>query len=137
MQLKGNIATIPDGMLFISNIYFLHEGNKDILSCIQEIIFSDYTIYIGPFTFKQCKNLRKIRLPKNLQYLSRAAFEGCNKNIEIDWQDIDSFFSFYPQDSMSEKTRYTPESYMSWLQFLHSSFEECDEQKRVWYEIFL
>ena len=137
LQLKGNIATIPDGMLFISNIYFLHEGNKDILSCIQEIIFSDYTIYIGPFTFKQCKNLRKIRLPKNLQYLSRAAFEGCNKNIEIDWQNIDSFFSFYPQDSMSEKTRYTPESYMSWLQFLHSSFEECDEQKRVWYEIFL
>lgn len=129
LQLKGNIATIPNGMLFISDSYFLHEGNKDILSCIQEIIFSDYTIYIGSYTFKYCKNLRKIRLPKNLQYLSRAAFEGCNKNVEIDWQDIDSFFSFYPQDSISEKTRSTPESYMSWFQYIHSSLEDLLKNK--------
>ena len=116
LQLKGNIATIPDGMLFISEIYFLYEGNKDILPRIQEIIFSDYTIYIGPHAFKCCKNLRKIHLPKNLQYLSRTAFEGCNKNIEIDWQDIDSFFSFYTQDLLiPEKTKNTPERYMSWF----------------------
>ena len=120
LQLKGNIATIPDGMLFISEIYFLYEGNKDILSHIQEIIFSDYTIYIGPHAFKCCKNLRKIHLPKNLQYLSRTAFEGCNKNIEIDWQNIDSFFSFYTQDLLIlKKTKDTPERYMSWF---HSFF---------------
>ena len=94
LQLKDNIATIPDGMLFISANYFLHEGNKDILSCIQEIIFSDYTIYIDSDTFKYCKNLRKIRLPRNLKYLSVHAFDGCHKIIEIDWQDIDSFFAF-------------------------------------------
>ena len=94
LQLKDNIATIPDGMLFISANYFLHEGNEDILSCIQEIIFSDYTIYIGSATFKYCKNLRKIRLPQNLKYLSTSAFNECNETIEIDWQDIDSFFAF-------------------------------------------
>lgn len=94
LQLNNNIATIPDGMLFISADYFLHESNKDILSCIQEIIFSDYTIYIDSSTFEYCKNLRKIRLPKNLKYLSASAFNECNETIEIDWQDIDSFFAF-------------------------------------------
>ena len=61
---------------------------------IQEIIFSDYIIYIASDTFKYCKNLRKIRLPRNLKYLSVHAFDGCHKIIEIDWQDIDSFFAF-------------------------------------------
>lgn len=72
----------------------MYEGNKKILSCIQEIIFADYTIYIDSDTFKYCKNLRKIRLPRNLKYLSVHAFDGCHKIIEIDWQDIDSFFAF-------------------------------------------
>lgn len=67
---------------------------KKFLSDIQEIIFSDYTVYIGRDTFKYCKNLRKIRLPRNLKYLSTSAFNECNETIEIDWQDIDSFFAF-------------------------------------------
>lgn len=94
LQINGNIATIPDGMLFISADYFLYEGNKKFLSSIQEIIISDYTIYIERNTFKYCKNLRKIRLPQNLKYLSTSAFNECNETIEIDWQDIDSFFAF-------------------------------------------
>lgn len=94
LQIEDNIAIIPDSLLYISNVYFLYEGNKKILSCIQEIIFADYTIYIDSDTFKYCKNLRKIRLPRNLKYLSVHAFDGCHKIIEIDWQDIDSFFAF-------------------------------------------
>lgn len=94
LQIDGNIATIPDGMLFISADYFLYEGNKKFLSDIQEIIFSDYTIYIERDTFKYCKNLKKIRLPRNLKYLSIYAFDWCNENIEIDWQNIDSFIAF-------------------------------------------
>lgn len=94
LQINGNIATIPDGMLFISADYFLYEGNKKFLSDIQEIIFSDYTVYIGRDTFKYCKNLRKIRLPRNLKYLNTYAFDSCNENIEIDWQNIDSFLAF-------------------------------------------
>lgn len=94
LQIKGNIATIPDGMLFISDNYFLYEGNREFLSYIQEIVISDYTVYIGPATFRYCKNLRKIRLPRNLKYLSIHAFNWCSENIEIDWQDIDSFWGF-------------------------------------------
>lgn len=81
-------------MLFISDDYFLYEGNKKFLSDIQEIIFSDYTVYIEGDTFKYCKNLRRIRLPRNLKYLSNHAFDSCNENIEIDWQNIDSFLAF-------------------------------------------
>mgnify|MGYP000174500152 CR=1 FL=1 len=105
LQLNGNIATIPDCMLFISANYFLHNGNKEILSHIQEIIFSDYTVYIGPDTFKYCNNLKKIRLPKCLRYLSNHTFDNCNKNVKIDWQDIDSFFCFdyyhYPKSVLT------------------------------------
>lgn len=37
---------------------------------------------------------KKIRLPRNLKYLSIHAFNWCSENIEIDWQDIDSFWGF-------------------------------------------
>ena len=31
---------------------------------------------------------------RNLKYLSIHAFNWCSENIEIDWQDIDSFWGF-------------------------------------------
>ncbi len=36
---------------------------------------------------------KKVVMPRRLQYISTGAFNECN-SIEVDWQDIESFFTF-------------------------------------------
>lgn len=42
---------------------------------------------------KQGELIKKVVMPRSLQYISTGAFNECN-SIEVDWQDIESFFTF-------------------------------------------
>lgn len=42
---------------------------------------------------KQGELIKKVVMPRSLQYISTGAFNECN-SIEVDWQDIEFFFTF-------------------------------------------
>lgn len=50
---------------------------------IAEIQFPADLIYIGPHTFQQCKNLRKINLPNKIQDIQESCFSGCSALAEV------------------------------------------------------
>lgn len=93
IAVQNGVAFVPDGILFISSHYFIHKLNKECLSDIYEIIFSDQIIFIDVNVMRNCKNIKKVVMPRSLQYISTGAFNECN-SIEVDWQDIESFFAF-------------------------------------------
>lgn len=93
IAVQNGVAFVPDGILFISSHYFIHKLNKECLSDIYELIFSDQIIFIDVNVMRNCKNIKKVVMPRSLQYISTGAFNECN-SIEVDWQDIESFFTF-------------------------------------------
>ena len=46
---------------------------------IEEIYLPDSIIEIGPYAFMDCKNLKTVRWPANLEMISGSAFSGCVK----------------------------------------------------------
>ena len=52
-------------------------------SSIEEITLPEGIRTIAPFTFKDCRNLKKIVCNKGLVEIQARAFEGCSRDLEI------------------------------------------------------
>ncbi len=67
---------LPDGLTEIWDYAFSK-------SSIEEITLPDGVKVIMPFTFKDCKKLKKVVCGKGLEKICAGAFEGCDKLKEV------------------------------------------------------
>lgn len=76
----SNVLRIPEGYTHIDNWaffdYLARTPRMKNIKELVEVIFPDSVRFIDGEAFKEVKNLREISLPKNLEYLGLAAFNG-------------------------------------------------------------
>lgn len=81
-------------------------------SNFEELVIPDGVEIIMPYTFKDCKRLKKIVFGKNLKKICSGAFEGCSKLKEVVYGpgvDVspDAYETGIPEYSVHEKAMQT------------------------------
>lgn len=61
----------------IVNTPALPKGALSGCDSLQSVIFDSNTVTIGETAFYNCKNLRRIEIPKGVTYIANNAFQGC------------------------------------------------------------
>lgn len=62
----------------IVNTPVLPKGALSGCDSLQSVIFDSNTVTIGETAFYNCKNLRRIEIPKGVTYIANNAFQGCD-----------------------------------------------------------
>jgi hypothetical protein len=65
--------TMTGKILELSNSNFVSVSNT-----LKEVYLSDYTTKINGYTFSKCKNLKYVKLGKNIEIIDSSAFEYCS-----------------------------------------------------------
>ena len=75
---KLHSIKLPDGLTEIWEYAFAQ-------SSIEEIVIPDGVEIIMPYTFKDCKKLKKVVCGKGLKKICEGAFEGCDKLKTVEY----------------------------------------------------
>ncbi|MBQ8160556.1 MAG: leucine-rich repeat domain-containing protein [Clostridia bacterium] len=124
--IRTNLQTPPPKGITIRSKAFQHctgitsldltgieiESSAFAASSVEEVIFSDLMTFVPEEAFKNCDRLRRVVLPKNVQYICARAFAGCTNLEEVVVQgsgltvDEDAFkgcssLRVFPMDKMA------------------------------------